>query len=101
MLNNSKEPVSKSSYHQCQDIIAEQSKALGVGMGKIGGTVKSTDRQAFANALKDVTDSVTTLIEASTQSAYLVNVSDPTSKAGISGLSDMPEINESLEVILY
>ena len=89
-----------SSYHQCSDIIKKQSKALGDGMGKIGGTVKSSDRQAFANALKHVTDAVTTLIEASTQSAYLVSVSDPSSKTGISGLSDRPEINESLEVIL-
>ena len=97
-LNNAKEPISKSSYHQCLDIIRKQSKAMGDGMGKLGENVKSTDQKAFADALKEVTDAVSTLIEASAQSAYLVSASDPSSKPGISGLSDMPDIKKSVEV---
>ena len=99
MLNNAKESVSKSSYRKCVDTIKRQSKALGDGMGKLGSTVKSSDPRAFENALKQVTDAVTTLIEASSQSAHLVSVSHPTSKAGISGLPDLPDINDSVEVI--
>ena len=71
---------------------------MGEGMSKLGGTVKSTDPQAFEDALKGVTDAITNLIEASAQSAYLVSVSDPSSKTGTSGLDELPDVIKSIEV---
>ena len=56
ILDNTKQAISKLSYHQCVDTIAKQSKGLGDGMGKIGATVKSPDRDEFAQASKHVTD---------------------------------------------
>jgi hypothetical protein len=97
-LNNATEPVSKSSYYQCLDIIKKQSKSMGEGMGKLGGTVKTADQKAFADALKDVTNAVNTLIGASAQSAYLVSAGDPSSKPGVTGYSDMADVHKSVEV---
>ena len=97
-LNHTTDPISKSTYHQCLETIKSQSKAMGEGMSKLGGTVKSTDPQAFEDALKGVTDAITNLIEASAQSAYLVSVSDPSSKTGTSGLDELPDVIKSIEV---
>ena len=74
---------------------------MGEGMGKLGGTVKSTDHQAFADALKEVTNAVNTLIEASAQSAYLVSAGDPTSKPGVTGFYDMSDLHKSVEVFAF
>ena len=68
-------------------------------MGKLGGTVKTADQQAFADALKAVTNAVNTLIGASAQSAYLVSAGAPTSKPGLNGYSDMTDVHKSVEVL--
>ena len=97
-LNNAITPVNKASYHQCIDIIKKQSKKMGEGMGKLGGTVKGKDQKAFTDALQQVAGAVNTLIEASAQSAYLVSAGDSTSKPGVNALDEMPDIQKSLEV---
>ena len=91
MLEAPTSPISDASYYECLDNVIEKSKALGDGMTGIANHAKKSEHTQFSTAVKDVSDAIVGLVEAASQSTYLVGISDPSSVAGKRGLVDQSQ----------
>ena len=76
----------------------EKSKSPGDGMFGIANNAKKSEHEPFGEAVKDVSNAITGLVEAAAQAAYLVGVSDPSSVAGESGLVDQTAFARASQV---
>jgi talin len=97
-LEKPNEPVNDMSYFECLDTVMEKSKSLGDGMTGIANNAKKSEHEPFGEAVKDVSNAITGLVEAAAQAAYLVGVSDPSSVAGRSGLVDQAAFARASQV---
>jgi talin len=98
LLEKPNEPVNDMSYFECLDTVMEKSKSLGDGMTGIANNAKKSEHEPFGEAVKDVSNAITGLVEAAAQAAYLVGVSDPSSVAGRSGLVDQAAFARASQV---
>lgn len=98
LLENPNEPVNDMSYFECLETVMERSKSLGDGMTGIANNAKRSEHEPFGEAVKDVSDAITGLVEAAAQAAYLVGVSDPSSVAGRAGLVDQAAFARASQV---
>ncbi|XP_013776088.1 talin-2-like [Limulus polyphemus] len=99
LLENPSEGINDSSYFECLDNIMDKSKNLGDGMADIANHAKKNEHEKFGEAVKDVSESISALIENAAQAAYLVGVSDPSSVAGKSGLVDLAQFARANQAI--
>jgi talin len=58
------EPVNDMSYFECLDTIMEKCKSLGDGMTSIANNAKKSEHEPFGEAVKDVSNAITGLVEA-------------------------------------
>jgi talin len=77
----------------------EKSKSLGDGMTGIANNAKKSEHEPFGEAVKDVANAITGLVEAAAQAAYLVGVSEPSSVAGRPGLVDQASFARASQAI--
>ncbi|KAK4020002.1 hypothetical protein OUZ56_001999 [Daphnia magna] len=99
LLEKPNEPVNDMSYFECLDTVMEKSKSLGDGMTGIANNAKKSEHEPFGEAVKDVSNAITGLVEAAAQAAYLVGASDPSSVAGRSGLVDQAAFARASQAI--
>ncbi|XP_059352131.1 talin-2-like isoform X2 [Daphnia carinata] len=99
LLEKPNEPVNDMSYFECLETVMEKSKSLGDGMTGIANNAKKSEHEPFGEAVKDVSNAITGLVEAAAQAAYLVGVSDPSSVAGRSGLVDQAAFARASQAI--
>jgi len=99
ILENPNEPINDMSYFECLETVMEKSKRLGDGMTGIANNAKKSEHEPFGEAVKDVADAITGLVEAAAQAAYLVGVSEPTSVAGRPGLVDQAAFARASQAI--
>ncbi|XP_021951847.1 talin-1 isoform X2 [Folsomia candida] len=99
LLDNPSEPINRSSYFDCQQIVVDQSKLLGDSMTGIANFAKESQLDQFGGSVNAAADAICGLIESTAQSAYLLAASEPTSVAGRPGMVDMHTINQSSQSI--
>ena len=97
-LHNPSEPINDMTYFDCLDAVMDKSKSLGDGMTGIANNAKKSEHEPFGEAVKDVADAITGLVESAAQAAYLVGASEPTSQAGRPGLVDQAAFARASEV---
>ena len=78
----------------------EKSKNLGDGMTGIANNAKKSEHEPFGEAVRDVSDAITGLVEAAAQAAYLVGISEPSSAAGRPGLVDQAAFARAAQVLV-
>ena len=99
LLEKPNEPVSDMSYFECLETVMERSKSLGDGMTGIANNAKKSEHEPFGEAVKDVANAITGLVEAAAQAAYLVGISEPSSVAGRVGVVDQAAFARASQVI--
>ncbi|XP_014674038.1 PREDICTED: talin-2-like [Priapulus caudatus] len=99
MLDDPSEPVNDTTYYECLDVVMDNSKHLGNAMTGIANTAKKGELESFGRSVKEVADAVCALIEAASQSAYLVGIADPSSEAGRPGLVDQAQFARASQAI--
>ncbi|EDQ91246.1 uncharacterized protein MONBRDRAFT_6317 [Monosiga brevicollis MX1] len=92
-------PVSSLNYFQCFDEIMDASKELGSSLAALAAGAREQDMAKFGDALDAMTGSTSQLVRASTQAAYLMAVSDPTSTTGEQGLLDPLAVAQAAQAI--
>ena len=98
LLENPNESINDMSYFECLEMVMEKSKNLGDGMTGIANNAKKSEHEPFGEAVKDVADAITGLVESAAQAAYLVGVSEPSSAAGRAGLVDQAAFARASQV---
>lgn len=73
LLENPTEPINDSSYYEALDSVIEKSKVLGEGLSGITSSAKISEHERFTEHVKNFSDAICSLIEASAQTAYLVS----------------------------
>ena len=99
LLEKPTEPINDMSYFECLETVMEKSKSLGDGMTGIANNAKKSEHEPFGEAVKDVANAITGLVEAAAQAAYLVGVSEPSSVAGRPGLVDQASFARASQAI--
>lgn len=99
LLENPNESINDMSYFECLEMVMEKSKNLGDGMTGIANNAKKSEHEPFGEAVKDVANAITGLVESAAQAAYLVGVSEPSSAAGRAGLVDQAAFARASQAI--
>ena len=78
------DPISSTfvSYYDCLDKIIEYSRHLGESVTGVANSCKSQNLETFDKFIKETSCSLSGLVEAAVQSAYLIGLSDSESKPG-------------------
>ena len=98
LLENPNESINDMSYFECLETVMDKSKNLGDGMTGIANNAKKSEHEPFGEAVKDVANAITGLVESAAQAAFLVGVSEPSSAAGRSGLVDQAAFARASQV---
>lgn len=99
LLDHVSQPVNTQSYFECLETVVESSKALGDGMTGIANHARNSEYPEFGDSVRSVGKSVCSLVEAASQAAYLIGISQPGSKAGSPGLVDQALFSRALSDI--
>ncbi|KAM4050130.1 LOW QUALITY PROTEIN: talin-1 [Anomaloglossus baeobatrachus] len=99
LLQNPTEPVNDQSYFHCLDSVMENSKVLGESMAGISQHAKTSNLPEFGESVSIASKALCGLTEAAAQAAYLVGVSDPSSRAGQQGLVDPTQFARANQAI--
>ncbi|KAM3910355.1 LOW QUALITY PROTEIN: talin-1-like [Leptodactylus fuscus] len=99
LLQNPTEPVNDQSYFHCLDNVMENSKVLGESMAGISQHAKTSNLPEFGDSVSTASKALCGLTEAAAQAAYLVGVSDPSSRAGQQGLVDPTQFARANQAI--
>ncbi|XP_040191710.1 talin-1 isoform X1 [Rana temporaria] len=99
LLQNPTEPVNDQSYFNCLDSVMENSKVLGESMAGISQHAKTSNLPEFGEAVSTASKALCGLTEAAAQAAYLVGVSDPSSRAAQQGLVDPTQFARANQAI--
>lgn len=99
LLENVSQPVNTQSYFECFETVVDSSKALGDGMTGIANHARNSEYNEFGDSVRSVGKSVCNLVEAASQAAYLIGISQPGSKAGSPGLVDQTLFSRALNDI--
>ncbi|KAM7533362.1 hypothetical protein Aperf_G00000120428 [Anoplocephala perfoliata] len=75
-------PVAKLTYLECLEELNDLSQALNNGMDDLEQSSKSRNPNNFCDAVQNVADAVMGMIQAATQSAYLVGAGQPCNEPG-------------------
>ncbi|XP_072269736.1 talin-1 isoform X2 [Pyxicephalus adspersus] len=99
LLQNPTEPVNDQSYFHCLDSVMENSKVLGESMAGISQHAKTSNLPEFGEAVSTASKALCGLTEAAAQAAYLVGVSDPSSRSAQQGLVDPTQFARANQAI--
>jgi talin len=87
------------SYYECLEQIFEQSRILGESLNGLKASAETFNTGLFVKCVRDVSNAVRGLIEASMQSAYLIGASDigsKTAKPAIFNAKEFSDLNKVL-----
>lgn len=74
LLDNPTEPINDSSYYESLDNVIEKSKVLGEALSGITSSAKCSENEKFVEHVKNFSNAICSLIESSSQTAYLVSI---------------------------
>lgn len=74
LLDNPTEPINDFSYYESLDNVIEQSKILGEALSGITSSAKASENERFVEHVKNFSNAICSLVESSSQTAYLVSI---------------------------
>ncbi|KAH8306929.1 hypothetical protein KR044_001207 [Drosophila immigrans] len=92
MLDYPHEPVNEQGYFDCVEQATGKSRSLGYAISDMINNAKQSQHVEFSQSVNNVNDSIQGLIESSSQAAYLIGVSHPSSVAGRPGIIDQAQL---------
>uniref|UniRef100_UPI00358E49C6 talin-2-like n=1 Tax=Myxine glutinosa TaxID=7769 RepID=UPI00358E49C6 len=99
LLDNPSEAVNDQSYFECVDSVMDNSKVLGEAIHGISVNAKNSNLPDFGEAITKSSKALCGLMEAASQAAYLIGISDPNSQAGQPGLVDPAQFARANQAI--
>uniref|UniRef100_A0A8C4QNG4 Talin 2 n=1 Tax=Eptatretus burgeri TaxID=7764 RepID=A0A8C4QNG4_EPTBU len=99
LLDNPSEAVNDQSYFECVDSVMDNSKVLGEAIHGISVNAKNSNLPDFGEAITKASKALCGLMEAASQAAYLIGISDPNSQAGQPGLVDPAQFSRANQAI--
>lgn len=93
------EPVSELNYYDALEQIFKQSKVLAESITGLKMSTEPTNLNSFVKCVKDVSQAICGLVEASVQSSYLIGVSDVGSRRGKKAILDTTQFINSSKII--
>ena len=98
-MQNPGQPLSKLTYFDCYDAIAEKCRVLKELGAKLLDTSKIADHNEIGVSMDASCDAVCQLIELSAQAAYLVGMADPSSEHAVQGVTKSAPFLEAKQAI--
>ncbi|KAI8040200.1 hypothetical protein M5D96_006138 [Drosophila gunungcola] len=92
MLDYPHEPINELGYFDCVEQATGKSRNLGYAISEMINNAKQSQHVEFSQSVNNVNDSIQGLIESSSQAAYLIGVSHPSSVAGRPGIIDQAQL---------
>nr|XP_017026326.1 talin-2 isoform X2 [Drosophila kikkawai] len=92
MLDYPHEPINELGYFDCVEQATGKSRNLGYAISEMINNAKQSQHVEFSQSVSNVNDSIQGLIESSSQAAYLIGVSHPSSVAGRPGIIDQAQL---------
>ncbi|XP_044314006.1 talin-2 isoform X2 [Drosophila rhopaloa] len=92
MLDYPHEPINEQGYFDCVEQATGKSRNLGYAISEMINNAKQSQHVEFSQSVNNVNDSIQGLIESSSQAAYLIGVSHPSSVAGRPGIIDQAQL---------
>jgi talin len=91
--------VNDLNYYECLDQIFQQSKVLAESITGLKMSTEQTNSNNFVKCVKDVSQAICGLVQASVQSSYLIGVSDSGSRRGKKAILDTTQFINSSKII--
>ncbi|XP_070064766.1 talin-2 isoform X4 [Drosophila virilis] len=92
MLDYPHEPINEMGYFDCVEQATAKSRNLGYAISEMINNAKQSQHVEFSQSVNNVNDSIQGLMESSSQAAYLIGVSHPSSVAGRPGIIDQAQL---------
>lgn len=99
MLDHPNESLTDQGYYDCVETATEKSRSLGYAISGMINNAKQSHHVDFGHSVNQVSESIRGLIEASTQAAYLIGISHPTSATGRPGIIDQSQLARAYQGI--
>jgi talin len=100
VLDSPNQPVVDATFFPCLDTVVEMSQKISANTQTLPGMAKSGEFAKYGETVLDTGDAVCKLAECAAHAAYLVGISDPTSKAAQPGLVDHSKFVKAKEAII-
>ncbi|XP_017861649.1 PREDICTED: talin-2 isoform X4 [Drosophila arizonae] len=92
MLDYPHEPINEMGYFDCVEQATAKSRNLGYAISEMINNAKQSQHVEFSQSVNNVNESIQGLMESSSQAAYLIGVSHPSSVAGRPGIIDEAQL---------
>ncbi|XP_030385592.1 talin-2 isoform X3 [Scaptodrosophila lebanonensis] len=92
MIDYPHEPINEQGYFDCVENATAKSRNLGYSISEMINNAKQSNHVEFSKSVNNVDESIQGLIESSSQAAYLIGVSHPSSVAGRPGIIDQAQL---------
>ncbi|XP_017955297.1 talin-2 isoform X3 [Drosophila navojoa] len=92
MLDYPHEPINEMGYFDCVEQATAKSRNLGYAISEMINNAKQSQHVEFSQSVNNVNESIQGLMESSSQAAYLIGVSHPSSVAGRPGIIDQAQL---------
>lgn len=99
VLESPAQPLLNATFFPCLETVVDMTQGIGKASAALPGLAKGGEFAQFGETVTSTGDSVCHIVEAAAHAAYLVGISDPTSRAAEPGLVDQTRFGAAKEAI--